>query len=249
LKGIGNISIKTILQHKSGLNKQGYGGYKSAVSSVPSLDEILVAKSKPGKVGVNSSSITLRYSDNKNRYSGAAFTVLQKLTEDITKANYARWMQNNVLNTMGMRQSSFTIEPEKRYKQENLSYAYGKNEIYRHPEFAAAGLYTNVNELANMIITINNSGRFKGRTVISNSSAFSISNGIGAKRSDGNIKASNNFYCHGGINKGYRAFFIGFRKMSGDSGINDSGIVLLTNVPKTKFRYDVVNAVIKAYGW
>lgn len=249
MKGIGEVTIETILEHTSGINKQGYKGYGVSISSVPSLDEIISKKSKSGKAAVNSNPITLMYPDSIYKYSGAAFTILQKLTEDVTKMKYNKWMKTNVLNKMGMKQSNFTIQPENIYAKKNLSYAYGKNKIYRHPEFAAAGLYTNAKELSNVIVTINHSGKFNGRAVISIANALSLSKGMGTKQSDNKIQAKNKFYNHGGTNKGYRAFLIGFRNIEGDNNINNSGIVVLTNVDNTSFRYDVVNAVIKAYGW
>lgn len=249
LKGIGNVSIKTILEHTSGINIDGYDGYKETVSKVPTLNQIIVGRSQSGKAAVNSSPISLRYADSDYRYSGASFTILQKLTEDVTKKEYSLWMKSNVLDKMGMKQSNFTIHPEKIYAKKNLTYGKDNTEIYRHPEYAAAGLYTNVNELSNVVITLNNLGKYKGRSVISNSSAKSIANGTGAKTTDGKVEASNSFYNHGGTNNGYMTFLIGFKDLNGKDGITKAGIVVLTNGSSRQFRYDLVNAITKAYGW
>lgn len=278
---IQEVTIRKILNHKSGIDGRdvimngtncnklqggGYAGYseKTAVSKLPTLTQIL-----KGETPANTKKITLTYNtDTTNRryYSGPAFTVLQKLTEDLTNLSYGEWMRKNILNPMGMGRSIFTTNPESLYKLDELTwgYYYDKkvNVRNRYPEFAAAGLYSNVQELGNLLITLNNQGKMQGKTILSASSNKSLISGVGLNTSDRNITAKSQYYCHGGANEGYRTFIIGLPEI-GDKNrnINSAGIVVMLNASKqdiattqspdlaTSLRYELANAIIKAYSW
>ena len=266
-KTFSDLTINNILQHTSGIAGRGsviknctkksisyegvkvgggYGGYKS-LSHIPSLNGLM-----------ESIEITYMKSTRPNKnsswYSGKAFTVLQKLTEDITSQSYAGWMKSQVLNPLGMKQSRFTINPEKYYKRANLARGHditgAIRSIWRHPQFAAAGLYTNAIELANMIIMINNDGVFKNRTVLSSSSINRlIRNDLGVYVNNGNE------YFHGGTNEGFKAYFVGFNDIN-KNDIKTSGIVVLTNgddkvivEDERQLRLEIINSIKKVYGW
>ena len=265
-KDLKSVTVENILQHKSGIegrgalidncdngtikykgkNKKGnftgggYGGYKS-INSVPKLGKLM-----------ESVKITYNPSDKPNGesdwYSGPAFTTLQKLTEDVTNKTYPSWMKSNILNPLKMNKSRFTIKPENYYKPDNL--ARGHNEsgnmfkIQRYPQYAAAGLYTNALELANMIIMINNDGVFNKRRVLSSNAMDNL-----IKKDMGIYVTSAGNYLHGGTNTGFKTYFSGYPKIDNkESGINNAGIVVLTN-GDNNIRELVKNAIKKAYGW
>lgn len=243
----------------------GYGGYPqgTSVSRLPTLTQILNGNSPTA-----TKRITLAYNTDTIRrsyYSGPAFTVLQKLTEDLTSRSYADWMKINILNLMGMSRSTFTTNPEGLYKVDELTWGYYYNTKVnvrnRYPEFAASGLYTNAQELGNVLITLNNQGKIQGKTILSSTSNSSLISGVGLNTSDSNILSKNNYYAHGGANEGYRTYMIGFPKIIDiDRKISSAGIVVMlnaggTNISEddddlaTKLRYELVNAIIKAYNW
>ncbi|MDX5477246.1 MAG: beta-lactamase family protein, partial [Cyclobacteriaceae bacterium] len=171
------VTISKILNHRSGIDGRdvimtgnncdklqggGYFGYSqsTSVSRLPTLSQIL-----NGDSPANTQKITLAYNTDTIRrsyYSGPAFTVLQKLTEDLTGRNYADWIKINILNPMGMGRSTFTTNPESLYQIDELTWGYYYNTKVnvrnRYPEFAAAGMYSNVQELGNVLITLNNQG-------------------------------------------------------------------------------------------
>lgn len=262
-----DITIEGILNHRSGIDGAdvslpgirvfdplqggGYLGYIQNIpaSRLPNLTQIL-----EGDNPANSEKITIAYQADTARrdyYSGPGFTVLQKLTTDLTRSPYERWVKSTILNPMGMQKSAFTVSPETTYKPEELTWGYNNGNVRnRYPEYAAAGLYTNANELANLLITINNGGVYKGRSVITKEHALKIQDGLGTNTSDRSINAQNDYYCHGGVNSGYRSFIIGFPKINDrDRRISSAGIVVLTNGSNTVFRYELANAIIDAYGW
>lgn len=271
------VTISKILNHRSGidgidvimtgnncdkLQGGGYFGYSqsTSVSRLPTLSQIL-----NGDSPANTQKITLAYNTDTIRrsyYSGPAFTVLQKLTEDLTGRNYADWIKINILNSMGMGRSTFTTNPESLYQIDELTWGYYYNTKVnvrnRYPEFAAAGMYSNVQELGNVLITLNNQGKIKGKTILSSTSNNTLISGMGLNISDTNVTSKNKFYSHGGTNEGYRAYLIGFPKINDkDRNISSAGIVVMLNAGVAgsgpdlarSLRYELVNAIIKAYDW
>ena len=245
----GTVSIKNILRHRSGINKQGYIGYDVSIPKVPNLNEIIAVKSKKGKASVNSSPISIKFNDGKYHYSGAAFTILQKLTEDITKISFSSWMKTQILNPMGMRKSKFTINPENAYSKDQLSWGYSRKFVRnRYPEYAAAGLYTSSKELANVLIMLTNEGKFNNKRIINSTNLSLLRKGIGSLRNDGKITSNSTKFSHGGTNKGYRALLLVFPNIN-KGEIKNAGIAIMFNGANTQFRYDLANAIINAYGW
>ena len=218
----------------------GYRGYES-LSQTPDINKLM----KSINITYDPSS---RPNGKSSWYSGAAFTTLQKLTEDLTNQTYPNWMKSNILDPMGMTKSRFTINPEKYYKANNLARGHKENgdlfKIQRYPQYAAAGLYSNSIEMANMIIMLNNKGVFKQKRILS---ALSCEKLIHRKSHLGiNVSRFGNYY-HGGTNTGFRAYFVGFPNMN-KNGIKSAGIVVLTNGDKN-IRMLVTDAVRKVYGW
>jgi len=247
----GLVSIRNILKHKSGINDQGYIGYNTTAYKTPNLNEIISVKSTYGKVPVNSRKIEITYNDKKYHYSGAAFTILQKLIEDVTEQTYSSWMKTQILNPMGMNRSKFTIQPEKNYDRDQLTwgtYSNGKLVRNRYPEYAAAGLYTSSSELANVIRMLTNKGEHNRNTIIGTSNLNLLIKGTGAVRNDRKINSNSNSFGHGGSNEGYRALLLTFPDIN-KGEIKNAGLVVMTNGDITSFRYDLTNAIIKAYGW
>lgn len=218
----------------------GYGGYEE-IYAVPNLNKLMKS--------VNITYNPMTPPNGLSRwYSGPAFTTLQKLTEDITNKTYSSWMKSNILNPMKMNKSRFTISPEKHYKVNNLARGHsGKGNLHkikRYPQYAAAGLYTNTPELANMIIMINNDGVFNNRRVLSSTA---IDNLVNKNKHMGvEVSRFGNYY-HGGTNTGFKTYFVGFPKIN-KNGINSAGIVVLTN-GDNNIRKLVTDAVRNAYGW
>ena len=162
-------------------------------------------------------------------------------------------MNGKILQPLGMVRSKFTTSPEKIYANNELTSGYytgtKKQVRNRYPEFAAAGLYTNAVELANVILMLNNSGKYNNNSILSSSAASLIRRGNGTNTTDSEIVATNSYYAHGGTNEGYRSYLIGFPSIANKDGVTNAGIVVMLNADQLDFRYEVANAIIKAYGW
>jgi len=260
------ITLLNILNHSSGIDGSnaasfgsncpdvqggGYPGYLNSIAlrNLPDIKDII-----SGSGNANSDPVTVTHngSNSNTRYSGPAFSVLQQLTEDLTNQKYASWMKYNILNPMKMTKSAFTVNPERNYKKDELTWGNvrGRNVRNRYPEFAAAGLYTNVKELSNLVIMLNDQGKLRNTQVINSKNADLLIRGNGTNNSDENLKTKNSFYAHGGSNQGYKAFFIGFPNLNKNIDgirVRDAGIVVLTSGDIRKLRYDITTAIINAY--
>lgn len=254
VENFNELTIKNILNHRSGVEGRGSvfndeceyrgtttgGGCPWYTDNVPTLDELI-------------KDISITYHPNKrpspnNRmswYSGKAHTVLQKLVGDVTGKEFSLWMKDEIFTPLKMVKSKFTPYPEQFYDEKDLARGHdsqGKmTEIRRYRHYAAAGIYTNVEELANLIIMLNNKGKFENKRIIStDATSRLINDGTG-------LNLTSRSYFHGGTNSGYRALFTGFPNIS-NNGIDSAGIVVLTN-GTNNIRELITNAIRREYGW
>ncbi len=256
-KNFKHLTVENILQHKSGIEGRGailengcnyttdaqegggYGGY-DALSKVPSLNTLMqnISITYDPSSGPNG---------NSRWYSGKAFTILQKLTKDVTKQEYSTWMKTSILNPLNMKKSAFTVAPERIYNTKELVLGHNNSgrayTIRRYPQYAAAGLYTNAKELANVIIMMNNNGFINRKRFLSTVATKNlIENHMGV-----NVNSARTRYSHGGTNTGFKAYFEGMPKIN-SNGITHSGIVVLTNGDRN-IRGAIASAIRQAYGW
>ena len=256
-RGIGGTStIRGLLSHSAGTNIGGFDGYRSD-ASVPSLVQVL-----SGQSPANSGRVRVTYTPGTSAaYSGGGFEVLQQMLEDVTDGNFNRWMKRQLFEPAGMNDTSFDLTPKRKFfSSQNVATAHDGNgrpisgERNSYPESAAAGAYTNVLDLARMIILINRGGLI-GRTrllsaaqitdLLTPQHPFPASGirGLGVRVNRRNNRDGLNFnYLHGGSNRGFRAAFRGFPNRG-------TGVVVLTNGSNRQLRWTIANAVRDAYGW
>jgi CubicO group peptidase (beta-lactamase class C family) len=170
-------------------------------------------------------------------------------------------MQREVFARIGMSDTSFALAPARAsVREHNVAAGHAANgnpiagDRNRYPESAAAGAYTNVLDLARMIIFINRGGTV-GRTrwltqaritdLLTPQHRFTASGnrGLGVVLNRRVRRAQLGFnYQHGGTNAGFRAAFIGYPN-------RNTGVAVMTNGSDPTLRWDVANAVARAYGW
>lgn len=160
------ISTANLLSHTAGLSVHGFIGYKRE-DTIPTLVQLLNGKSPSNTAAVRS----IFEPGLKFKYSGGGIMISQLILQDLTKLPYDVFMKKNVLNPLGMKNSSYTNPPSKA-KQKLLASGYyedgqevkGKYRIY--PQQAAAGLWTNPTDLANYIIEIQLASQGKSNKVL-----------------------------------------------------------------------------------
>ncbi|WNJ20247.1 serine hydrolase domain-containing protein [Pontibacter sp. G13] len=258
------LILQNVLQHQSTLMgrgstfplsrcanfRSGGGGYAGydASASVPSLDQII-----QGTGPTNSPPITRSMATPGNfRYSGDGYTLLQKLVEDLTSKPFAGWMKQEILTPTGMADSYFRMNlPSDYLTQGQLATGHDSQgniisgRRRKYPEFAAAGLYTNSEDLAQMMIMLNQNGLAGSKRILTQTSRDNmVLNGIGVFTGNSSLTTQNGFYTHGGVNNGFKAIFVGFPTLG-------AGVAVMTNGDSQIAGLDteIAQAVIQAYGW
>jgi CubicO group peptidase (beta-lactamase class C family) len=240
------ITIANLLSHTAGLTVHGFDGYEKG-DTIPTLIQIL-----NGEKPANSKAIRSMYESSlRSQYSGGGTTISQLILQDVTGQPYDTYMRNNVLNPMGMSNSSYT-QPPAADKKNLLATGYyndgaavkGKYHIY--PEQAAAGLWTNPTDLAKYIIETQLSFQGKSSKVLSpeitrlrltpyidNSAALGV---FIVKK--GNEK----YFNHDGSDEGFVASYFGSME-------NGNGVVVMTNSDNWSLISEITNSLAAVYNW
>lgn len=140
------VTIRRLLSHTAGLSLSGYPGFEPE-KPLPSVEESLSGKTN----GVGGVRIE-REPGSQWSYSGGGYTLLQLIIEEASGKRFVDFMQEEVLEPLGMRNSSFdwthklkpaTATAYRRRGQPLPNYLFTAR--------AAAGLYTTAEDLARFV--------------------------------------------------------------------------------------------------
>ncbi len=240
------ITLANLLSHTSGLGTVGFFGYK-ITDTIPSLNQIL-----SGIKPANSDPVqSINFPGAEYFYSGGGTTLIRKILEDRFKTNYASLIQTNVLTPLNMKRSTYNQPLQK--AENNFASGYvGDGQVIQggyhvFPELAPDGLWSNANDIAKFILSIQKS--LKGENALLQkhtvlqmfSKVLPTSNyTLGFVVED---KGDEKYFSHRGANYGYRSVFYGSMKTG-------KGIVVLTNSENGEMLInEVVNSVAIAYDW
>jgi CubicO group peptidase (beta-lactamase class C family) len=241
------ITLHNLLSHSGGLTVHGFPGYEIS-DPLPDIYQILNGQ-KPANTAPVRSMIepSLKYI-----YSGGGTTISQLIVMDVTKMPYDKYMWENVLEPLGMTNSSYQ-QPPNPSKTNQLATGYlwaekevkGKHHIY--PEQAAAGLWTNPTDLSKYIIETQLSYEGRSSKVLSREITrqrltpyVDSTTALGcfiSKRGD------ISYFSHGGSDVGFLSIYYGNLK-------NGDGVVVQINSDFSgALLTEVVNSVARVYGW
>lgn len=146
------VTLRRLLTHTAGMTVHGFPGY-SQTDDFPSTVQVLDGDGNTAAIRVDTVPGTIW------RYSGGGYTVMQKLVEDVSGMSFADYVQEQVLEPMGMDHSTYQQPlPEKFHT--NASGAYNrrgkliKGAWNNYPELAAAGLWTTPTDLAKYCVEL-----------------------------------------------------------------------------------------------
>lgn len=144
------VTLRHLLTHTAGIHSTGLKGYKRG-DNVPDLINILNGAGNSSKVSVN------YFPGLKFRYSWGGFLVIQKVIEDVTGQSFAEHMVKNILEPIGMINSTFSLNENilgKAISGHDLfgEPITGKWRVY--PELAAMGLWTTAEDVAKLCLEI-----------------------------------------------------------------------------------------------
>jgi len=214
------VTLRRVLSHTAGLNVHGFDGY-AVTAPQPTLLQIL-----NGEKPANSPAVRVEFvPGSRLSYSGGGVIVSQLLLSDVTAEPYDRWMQRNVFDPIGMRNSSFQNPlPHERLQLAATGYRGDGNEVegrwHIYPEMAAAGLWTTPSDLANFAIQIMRALKGESRVMLRSTAEQMLT-----EQKDGSalgffINKAGQFG-HNGSDEGFQAMLVCFR--------NGQGAVLMTN--------------------
>ena len=146
------VTLRAILAHTAGLNVQGFPGYTSK-EMLPGTLEVLRGKGNTEKVVVEAKP------GSHWHYSGGGYTILQKVVEDVSGKSFEAFMKDEILDPLGMTNSSFEQPLSEIYHSDASSAFDSEGELlegewHNYPEKAAAGLWTTPTDLAKYCIAI-----------------------------------------------------------------------------------------------
>ncbi|MBE0679188.1 MAG: serine hydrolase, partial [Bacteroidales bacterium] len=183
-------------------------------------------------------------------YSGGGTTITQLIVTDATQQPYDEFMQENVLDPMGMTGSFFT-QPPARSDSSLLATGYKadgtpvKGNYHIYPEQAPAGLWTNPSDLSKYIIETALSYNGKSDKVLTPENTKlrlepvmeDAALGVFVQRKDSSF-----YFSHGGSNEGFTCYYVG-------DIISGNGMVIMTNSDNGSLLSEVANSVATVYGW
>ena len=144
LKGQNKITIRQLLTHSSGINRDGNTPHWIN-DDFPEIEKI--------KKHVSEGAIT--YSPiEKFKYSNLGYTLLGKVIEEVSGTSYKDYVEKNIINKIGLKDTYADIEKK---AEEKLATGYGRDmpgferEKFKNPSTksmaSATGFVSNVNDL------------------------------------------------------------------------------------------------------
>lgn len=245
------VTIRELLCHRGGVVPRSFAGYNEH-HEAPSLLEILnrdnfligwMTAHTFGPVKVNEPP------GSAYHYSGGGYTVIQKAVEDTTGKSFESVMDELVLQPLGMNRSHFQQPPQ---DTNNIARGYGWMLTFSGggrwrvlPEKAMGGLWSTPEDLARLIIAVQEANAGKNSGAITSELAhlfltpqFDGWQGMGI-RLDG--PENKRVFYHYGENFGF------YMRMAG--GVTDGrGWIIMTNAQKTKFN-PILRAIRDEFGW
>ena len=239
------VTFRNILNHTSGLNSGGYWGYGQDEAIPSDLDIV------KGVTPTNSDPLAvLAPPATQLRYSGAGYTLAEIAMQDIFKQPFESIMKQWIIKPSNMTTADFT-QPVNRQKHQSIAHGHQANGITvkggwrNHPEQAAAGLWTNANDLALFLSEISkgyrgNSAVFS-KNVINELFTQEIENHFYGFRT---LATGDNLaIAHYGGTQGYRS------AMVLDVTTGNGAVVLTNSNDGSLLTGDILRSVAKHYQW
>jgi CubicO group peptidase (beta-lactamase class C family) len=239
------VTLRRIMSHTAGLTVHGFPGY-DVDAPVPTLVQIFngekPANTEPIRVDI--------VPGTQERYSGGGVTIEQQLVMDVTGKPFPEFMRANVLEKIGMTDSSYAqpLPDEWAARTAAGTYADGKavhGRWHIYPEMAAAGLWTTPTDLARFAIEVALSKQGKANHVLSEEMTKTMLTPVTGESGLGFFldKRNPGQFGHGGADEGFQALLT----MNANSG---NGVAIMTNSDNGNAAEEfVIRRVAEEYGW
>jgi CubicO group peptidase (beta-lactamase class C family) len=241
------VTLRMLLTHSAGLTVHGFRGYASG-DSIPSLVQVLdgvrPANSAPVRVDIRPGS--------RFRYSGGGYCIAQQLLMDLTGESYTQLAEKAVLGPLSMTHSTFEqpVEPVPGVRRAT---GHGPDGVaiagkwHRHPELAAAGLWTTPSDLARLVLEVRESFHGASGRVLSPAMTramltpqITATQGIGWRLAG---RAASARFAHSGDTDGYVCAVVGY--LTGEQG----AVVMTNGVGGGDLVNEILCGIAHEYGW
>lgn len=241
------VTLRGLLSMRGGIGVPGYVGYPRD-AALPTLLEIL-----EGRPPANSPPVRVETVPGSTyAYSGGGFEVVQGLIEEASGRPFERAMQELVLHRAGMRDSTFLLPLPRRFAdQAATGHTADGSELpggWRLvPELAAGGLWSTAEDMAKLLVAIEQSYRGADGALLSQALARAMLTpqlggpyGLGAAvaGSGGNLVLMKR-----GQNVGYQSYLLLFPETG-------QGMVVMSGSDNgTTLATALIRRAAAAYGW
>lgn len=238
------VTLRRLLSHTAGLTVHGFPGY-AVDAPRPTLVQIL-----NGEQPANTPSIVVDIlPGSANRYSGGGYTVMQQLVIDVTTKAYPAYMQESVLDPLGMTSSTYE-QPLPRALAAKTATGHlrgktvpGKWHIY--PEMAAAGLWSTASDIARFAIGVQQalagtSALMKRETaermLTEEKNSYALGFGLSQP-------GEHQRFSHGGRDEGFDMYLVAYKSLGKGAAI------MINKNEDSSFTNRVVSAIATTYSW
>jgi len=239
------ITLLHLLSHTAGLSTSGFDGYPKA-NKLPSLIQIL-----DGKKPANSDAVRSRTEPGQSfRYSGGGIVITQLMIEDLTQKSYESYIQESILQALGMSNSFYTIPKDLKTEVAAGHWANGerlKRKYHYYPEQAPAGLWATPLDLSLLIIELQKALDGKSDKLLTQETAAlmmkpALENNPSALGTFIDNKQGALYFQHSGSNEGFKCQYYG--SMEGGKGV-----IIMTNGENFNLIPEVLRSVATVYNW
>ncbi len=240
------VTLRTLLSHCAGLIPHEFKGYPQS-EPLPTLKQIL-----DGQKPANSPAARVyAVPGSQYSYSELGYAILQQLFIDLEEKPFPQIMKESVFQPLGMERSTFEIPLPAEEKEVAVTGHVREGgplegKWARHPEMAAAGLWTTPTDLALFLIDVMKTARGESRKIVSAELARTMLTpqiniqGCGFLIED----AGDNLFFHmKGRNEGFECFMVAYP-------VKGEGVVVMTNSDNGSYLIEeILRGVSAAYEW
>ena len=253
-------TLRMLLTHQGGTSQSAFYGYQPGQALPTTLQTL------KGEPPAENRPVITNSSPGKDfRYSGGGVLLTQLAATEATGKEYPELMEELLLRPLGIRSTTMRqplpIDFDKRAAYAYSSAPWFTGVPYVYPQLAAAGMYSNAEGIATMLIEVQNALRNHKAKVLTQASALEMVK-PSAKVSEGtyledtsvgtfllqlksnNQKKTGLFFGHSGRNAGFLADALA-------SVVGGEGVVILTNRDGQTlgFLQEIRRSVAKTYHW
>ena len=231
------VTLRRILNHTAGLTVWGFPGYDKG-DTIPTVVQVLNGEGNTDSVRV------YKVPGESWMYSGGGYTIMQLAITDTEEVSFPEAMQDNVLDKLGMSNSTFENPlPDEYHSIAATGYRIDGSEVEGkwpiYPEMAAAGLWTTPSQLIQYAIEIQNIYQSKSDGILKYETVLEMltpgMNGHGLGPGIGEYT-----FGHGGADEGFRADLIAWK----DEPV---AVVIMVNSDNAKIIQEIKLAIAKEY--